>query len=382
MNLDSALTILLPLKDRTAFTYRWMSYANAVRLPFNVYIADGGDEDGAQQALSDHSRFPFVRYEYHRYPFDRSLGDFYAKIEDALSRIDTPLVAMAANDDFFVIDALRQAAAFLIEHPDYVTCGGGCAQFWIDRSRCESKDALYGTVDWKYSCDTVVGGADTARARLRNPLLRGHAFYNHVMRTDLLRAHFHVLRTLQLANLFLHEQLIEYLTAIAGKSQVFDTLYIARQWNSPTYGGAHLDISGDWVGCMLQPTWSEDFEKFVTVISEALAAADGLALEEARRYVIASYRMEMAPAILGALMKEPTVTAPGAFVVGIVRRLMAMSRNSKARRIARALYLRAQWMPVDVLRGTELWGRPVPQADRDITPLDLFLRRRSPQAAQ
>lgn len=381
MTHDGQLTILLVVKDRVPFTFRWMSYANDVRLPFHVCIADGGADDDVQRILSNRANFPHVKYEYVRYPLDRTYSDYFAKVADALSRIHTPLVAMAANKDFFIIDGLGEAAAFLMSHADYVTCGGQCAAFWVDGSTmCERESTVYGqSVDWKCIREPESRSEDTARARLRNPVLWGHAIYTHVRRTELQRAHFNTLRELAFSHLFLHEQMIECLTAIAGRSKVLDTLYVARQWNAPDSGGrAHLDAFGGWLGCMLEPTWSDDFGKFVRVTSEALAERDGLTLDEARRYMIETYRMEMAPAILGDVLKEPTVSAPMSLVAGVARRFLALSPDSVARRIARALYRRLRWIPVDAVRGTELRSRRVPDAHRDIKPIHEFLTRHSP----
>src|SRR5205809_551792 len=123
---DRALTILLTLKGRPAFTLRWLSYANRLQFPFNVLIADGSAAADALPALSSRAMFPHVRYDYVRYPYDATYSEYYAKIADALRRIQTPLVALADNDDVFVLEGLRQAAQFLMDHSDYATCGGQC----------------------------------------------------------------------------------------------------------------------------------------------------------------------------------------------------------------------------------------------------------------
>ena len=57
---DKDLTILLTLKDRSAFTQRWMEYANRTSFPFKVLIADGGLDESALALLTDKTRFPRV----------------------------------------------------------------------------------------------------------------------------------------------------------------------------------------------------------------------------------------------------------------------------------------------------------------------------------
>ena len=63
-------------------------------------------------------KVPRLDVEYVRYPFDSSYADYYAKLADALSRVTTPFVVMADNDDLFIPDGLTRAVEFLRAHPD------------------------------------------------------------------------------------------------------------------------------------------------------------------------------------------------------------------------------------------------------------------------
>lgn len=378
MTPDAALTILLTLKDRSPFTVRWMSYVSSVGFPFNVLIADGGSDKAVSRILSDRSNFPSLKYEYVRYPYDRSYGDYYAKVCDALRRIQTPFVALTDNDDMFVVSGLRQAVQFLIDHDEYATCGGQCAVFWVTGSPTNDDGLLYGKhVEWKCSLDGRSLTEDTASARLRNHSLRAtHPTYYHVRRTADLRKQFEIVRDSDLQDLFLVERLIFFLTAIAGKTKQFDTLYIARQWNSPgSAGGANQARSGDWFGRMLVPSWSRDFTNFVNHTSAALAARDGLTIEEARRSVIESYRMWLAPQLLGDIFAEPTVTLSMPIVVRLFRRLLRLSPDNTIRRAARTLYRRAGFVSVDAIHGTQLHARHVSNAEQEVKPILEFLAR-------
>ena len=121
MDYDHKLTIVLLLKGRVQFTRRWMLYAERIRLPFKVLIADGSSDDKAKDLLSDKKAFPDVNYEYLRYPYDETLPHYYSKLVDVLSRVTTPYVALACNDDFYVISGIRKTLAFLENNSDYVS---------------------------------------------------------------------------------------------------------------------------------------------------------------------------------------------------------------------------------------------------------------------
>ena len=382
MSVHEDLTILLTLKDRIPFTSRWMSYADKTRFPFKVLIADGGTDDGASVLLSDRAKFRNVNYEYVRYPPDRSYPDYYAKIADALGRVRTPYVAMADNDDFFFADALGEAVRFLSAHPDYVTCGGQGAIFWVLPSPSSVDEGLlYGNnVEWKCTRETRSIDGDSARERMRaQAVSTADTFFYDVKKTGEARKHFEIVRDLGPKDLFIFEQVVCFLTAIAGKAKRLDTLYLARQNNSPaSSGGTHAQRFGDWFGRMLVESWSEDFTKFVNVASAFLAASDGISEEEARDCVIRCYRMLVAPALLSNILEEPTVTLSMSTVVPVVRRLVRLPEGSIVKRLARNLYRRVGGISLDSVYGTELVAGRVPHARKDISPILKFLARTPP----
>ena len=377
MSADDQLTVLLALKDRVPFTFRWMRYADNVRFPFKVYIADGGSDDRVAAALSDRTAYPHVDYEYVRYPPDKVYcRDFWIKTADALTRIHTPFVALAANDDLFVVSGLTDAVRFLATHPDYATCGGQCAVFWVTGATDGEEGPCYGThVRWKHSVDARSLDQDTARERLRRlPLRTLHSGYYHVRRTEDFRRQVDVALELGLRDVFLDERLLLFLGAIAGKMQELPTLYFARQWNAPeSAGGDHQARYGDWFGRMLLPSWSQDFSNFVRATSAALAARDGIPIDEAQRSIVELYRLWMAPQLVGDILTEPTVSARMSVVIAAAQWLLNRPTNSLIRRAARRLYRRTPWISVDALHGTQLRTRRVAHADEAFRPIREFL---------
>jgi glycosyltransferase domain-containing protein len=381
MDAADQLTVLVPLKDRVPFTLRLMAYANGVAFPFPIFLADGGADDRAEQALADPRVFPRVRYEYRRYPTDSSYGTYWAKLADALGRIRTPFVALVDNDDLLVVSGARAAVEFMAQHDEYASCGGQCAIFWIAPPRAdESAPLCYGRqVTWKGSLDPRSLDDETARERIRRHSLRAtHPVYYHVRRTPDLKRHAETVRDLDLKDPFLIERLLFFLTAIDGKTKQLDRLYIARQWNAPGSDSlAHQATYGDWLGRMLVPSWSDDFNKFVEVTASALALRDGLPLDGARRTVIALYRLWLAPPLLGDLMSEPTVTLSKALTLRLVRYLLDRPGPSVLRRVARRLSRRVRSIDVDASYGSELRAGHVPATDDAFRTIRDFLTRQS-----
>lgn len=373
------LTILLMLKDRTAFTFRWMSYHNHLRFPFRVLVADGGSDERVQHALSTRQAYPHVDFEYVRYPHDSTYADFHAKMADALSRVRTPLVALADNDDLFVVSGVRTAVDFMQRHTDYSTCGGQSAAFWIEADAANRADRLYGSrVTWKASREGRSLTGETAADRLRNVSIRvSDASYYHIRRTEDVRRHFTLIHRANPRDPFLAERMTVALAAVSGKTKQLDQLYIARQWNPPESAGrSYAAAHGDWLGRMLAPTWSEDFTSLVDVVSAELAAQDRIPEDEARRTIIEAAQAWLAPHVLTDVVAEPTVTLRMVLGVRVFRTLLRLSRDHVVRRAARRLYRRAQWISVDAIHGTEWRSRHVPEADRALKPILEFLGER------
>ena len=121
---NDQLTIVLTLKDRTPFTYRWMQYLNDLACPYPIVIADGGADAALESHLQQADHYPNLRFTYLRYPFDDTVARYYQKFSDVISRVSTPYVLLADNDDFFQLEAAPAFLRFLDDHPAYVSCGG------------------------------------------------------------------------------------------------------------------------------------------------------------------------------------------------------------------------------------------------------------------
>jgi glycosyltransferase domain-containing protein len=376
-NAGSDLTIVLTLKDRAAFTLRWMSYANRIALPFRVLIADGGADESVPAMLSARSRFPNVDFEYRRYPYDATYTDYYGKVADALARVRTPYVALADNDDFFIVNGLRKSVDFLAANEDYVACGGQCVAFWISESSVgDALGPLYGRrVEWKYSHNAGTESSPSARERVRHQTLGVNDVFYNVFRTGVLLRQLEALQRFDPKDLFLMEQLITFLTAIAGKIMQLDTLYIARQQNSPhSSGGAHQEAFGDWWGRMLVPTWSTDFAKLVDISAQALAEADRIPIEDAREWIVKSYRLSVAPSLLSSILDEATITPAIPLTLQLVRALVRLPKGSRLRRALRWCYRKSRWLSYESVYGTQIIASPAADARRQFEPVREFLR--------
>lgn len=102
------LTVVLTLKDRASFTYRWMRWMEVQRFPYKILIADGGADREIERHLLDRNNYPSLDYEYIRYPYDGNLQLYMDKLADVSDRVRTEFVLSADNDDLILLGPLEE----------------------------------------------------------------------------------------------------------------------------------------------------------------------------------------------------------------------------------------------------------------------------------
>ncbi|MGA1823486.1 MAG: TIGR00180 family glycosyltransferase [bacterium] len=340
MNLDRRLTIVLTLKGRALFTFRWMAYANRVKVPFKILIADGGNDTEVTEVLSHKDNFPDIEYEYVRYPFDKTYLDYYTKLHDAVSQVKTPFVLMADNDDFYLVESIKQSIDFLQDHQDYSTCRGNLCRFSVKPSEkygCLSK--VYGdyiAIRGSYKNSSILSGS--AKERIHEHFLQYSPTYYDIHRTEQLKPCFQKLEELNLKNIFLAELLTSLLTVALGKVKRNPYLYLMRQ-----IGNASVAVSesqkADFFDQMLVESWSEDFSKFVKAIGAAIAIQDKISEDEAQGIVKKAYRRYIDCHISNHSSNFHKIKNQNSHGIKRVRELIGtLKYNSKAREILRTSY--------------------------------------------
>src|SRR6185436_20418986 len=299
MSWHKELTILLTLWDRVPCTFRWMAYANKVNLPFRVLIADGGADESVPRLLANRDNFPNIDYQYVRYPYDATPNDYYAKVLDALKRVETPFVVLADNDDFYIVDALLRNVEFLATHPDFSSSRGIIGGVRLEpKPNGDELSNVYGDevsfVRQVYPDRSNLG--ETAVARVHDYFSCYRANWYDVFRTHQTRASFQVLQDLNTQDLILSQHIPMLLGVIAGKVNIDSSLYLVRQLEGPSSTDrTETQQKADLFDRMLLETWSADFKGFVDTIAAAISEKDSISIDQARLEVKRAYRNFIGP---------------------------------------------------------------------------------------
>ncbi len=288
------LTILVPLRGRPLFTLRFLWHANRARLPYKFILADGEVRPELSRLLDEPRKLlPYLDVDYIRYPDDADFGCYFAKMTDALARVQTPYVMIADNDDFLASAGVERSLDFLDSHPDYVCCGGGIGGFAVYAKKFPWLGGLCGPLNrlaYRYmpydrSLDL---GSPSAAERLRQGLRNSWSYYA-VFRSSALLTIWREVGEMNLSDLQLHEKYCAMRTLTLGKarSDPATIAYFRQYWTT-----LRSAFPKDWVHHLVRSRFSSDFAEILGRISREAAAADRVdesALAEDLRENISSW---------------------------------------------------------------------------------------------
>jgi len=309
-NIDNRLTILLTLKDREDFTFRWLEYVNKVHLPFKIIIADGGKTSSIEKALLDKSIFPNIFYEYYKYPYDLDISYLRKKLIDAISKIDSPFMMLTDNDDFIIVNGLIKSLNFMDKNPKYSCAKGKIGFVNVGTQNYEKKQFVYGDNN-KYWIPKSVGVNVNSALERFELFLNAYSqpgyysnFYYGINKTsefvDVLKSTFKS----DIGDIFLEELAISGQVAINGNIESGDYLYLIRQRNTPsTTSSTNRKKMGNEYDRMFREDWSYDFRKFVDIISKSVLIKENIKNKTIESRVIESYKKYIAPIIHNRISK-------------------------------------------------------------------------------
>lgn len=263
---EPLLTLVLPTRNRPAFLARALGYYRTQGLRAPLLIADSSDEPGRP---SDGELPP--EWSHRGWP---PQTPFLEKLRAALDLVDTPYVAIGADDDFFIPEALEYAARVLAAQP-------GCSVVHGQGVLVALREGeAHGPLAWAAAYRQRALMHPQAAERLRDHLLHYATTWYSVHRTLRLRAYFTRATALRL-DVYFGELLPSCLAVIEGRAAKLDALYMVRQahagQNSPT-GGRQLDLF-TW---MTHPDWARQYAAVEACLSAALVAQDGIRPDDAR----------------------------------------------------------------------------------------------------
>lgn len=307
---DNSLTILLTLKGRPAFTFRWLDYMNRVGCPYPIIISDGGDDPGVESALSKHRVYPELQYTYHRFPYDATSADYSRKLRDSLLMIDSEYMLFADNDDFLLMNRLAEAVGFLQRNPEYASCGS--RTILLDCGPPQATDVNRrlsgGPVHLALGAQGFAVGGGTPLERILMALSDyfDFGFWYYVHRTRPVQEFACCLTEMPLEKYIFYEYLFSAFLAKHGNIKPDAAPFYLRQTNTSL--GACNDGAGadNYFLMSVLPFWERDIAAFTSRVMD-LAGVPG----SGERQALDLKLREQLAVMLSATYRHTLVPAPG-----------------------------------------------------------------------
>lgn len=289
---NQQLSVILPVKGRSDYTRRWLDYANTIQWPFKLYVVDGNEDRSLESYLSQNC--PQLDYDYKHYQDGAGFVGYFNRVMDALSKINTPLVLIAANDDFYSLDTVIKGASFLIENEDYSVCSGDVIHFnvipsWRDFQR---NKAVYGLSKSRHlnANHRQSVTENSAEDRLNTHCTRyAHTFYG-IHRKEQLIENYQLLLDSKIQDVFLMEHFFTLADVMQGKVKRFDLPYMARQRNSKASGKADMYNNGPLqYRFHCSQKWRKDFEALLETLACILSQRTSMSFDDARAVIESRY---------------------------------------------------------------------------------------------
>lgn len=256
------LTVILVLKDRVDFTYRWMRWMSEQNFPYKILIADGGGDQTIESHLMEYKNYPNLNYEYIRYPFDSDAEKYVAKLFDSSLRVKTRYILLADNDDLIMLEPLEENLRFLRERPDVHSICPAQYRFKINRYDGDSTNVVYAnglsiTVSRLPFTSMPLLESDNPLNRLFSVVEKfcANFIYYGIHRAEEWKLITEALHSMKIKRFLLMELFTCYVYALNGRNIIDKTIpYLVRQDDTsqcaiPTYSienHANIILLRDW----------------------------------------------------------------------------------------------------------------------------------------
>jgi len=253
------LTILLTLKGRYKFTYRWLEYAKKRSFPFKILIADGGSDDTVLKYI-EKGDFEDLNIRYVKFGEDLDFETYYNKVRKSLELIDTPYYIIADNDDLYSPDSLIEAVNFLEDNEDYVACGGKLVSFSINNGN------IYGDRIKFYRSNFDYYSESKASERVIKYLCGAPGPYYSVIKTEIVRDAWKIICQRNFKDIRMFELFLDMFILSTGKVFNLPNPFFFKQIGRRV--GSEFSPSHDVLDEMFSPTWSEEINYLADLIVE------------------------------------------------------------------------------------------------------------------
>lgn len=273
--MENQLTIVIPTKNRSSFLARALGYYRDVDCEFPILLGDSSDQkhlDLTKKLVNNIGSKLKIHHLIDPGTTQTTAAGWQTDtfLRDLITYVDTPYVALYADDDFAVVKNLRHGIKFLETHQEYSFVCGSAAWFALQSGTANGKIAgLARYIQHEYS-------GNTPKDRL-NHLLRNYSVLEYgISRTVEKQIRWNKVFEAEVDNLT-GELINCCLVVLQGKVKQLNQLFLIRQAHSAQTSLAPGDVF-DWGSEILFP---DRFKKLKEIIAGELSIRMDVSRESA-----------------------------------------------------------------------------------------------------
>lgn len=296
MGNNAQLTLLLTLKDRAAYTKRWLSFAKEFHCPFPILIADGSKTSENADIIKGYLSHSDLDIQYHRYPFDENFDVYYKKVADAVSKVTTPFIVKADNDDFYDFSVLLEGLDLLEKDSTYNSCHVRRLDFYI-----KSPLNIHGHFKSK-----KIEIKQSARERLLLYFADiAPGVFNNIHRTFFYRDFWQDVIRFKFQHILSHEILLDASCFASGNIATTSSVGYFRE-GSGQGNTCQLDLNA--LKIVMNPQWTNEQKQISECVADILVERDGMKKDAAVNFYFDGLRNIWGKHIVADLLVDPMIT--------------------------------------------------------------------------
>lgn len=272
MNPTTKITLIVPTKNRPKYLKRLLNYYENTHFQGCICFADSSDPPYFQKNKETIERFS-TTINIIQDPCPNLLPGPAA--QHALDCLETPYAAWLGDDDFLVTAGLEKAILFLESDAQYSAAWGKAIKIRTKES------GVYGEILNCKRIPQIIVQEETGAQRYLNYIhsnLTDKDVLFAVHRATLFKKMFQSISMIE-DRLLGKYRLPNALSVINSNLKTLDGLYLIRHTHDQQVKFRERKDPFHWI---INPVFSRSLPTFLNIVSQALRAQDGIALEEAK----------------------------------------------------------------------------------------------------
>ena len=259
-------TIILILKDRHSFTSRWIDHFLFTKCSYNLLVADGSRDSRCKEIFEN--RVPSSKYIY--LGPDISTSQYLAKIDHALSLVETKFVMFSSNDDFISYQNIPLLEDFLQKNNEYVSVIGKV----FDIGLSETINSGFSRISYAQPHqDQLSLEADTLEKRVFLQIRNPSAGWHSLVRKESISNSYKLVINSNIRNFEYIVYLADLIMCCYGKIKVIDSITTLLH---EVHGDQEAYNLVPFVVRAVDSTWIQEIHACSEILSLLIESEDGV----------------------------------------------------------------------------------------------------------